>query len=98
MYDYEDLVKTGYEEKIENFRFYVSRKSIKLGDDVMPHDVSEIMTTADNSGKYKNLLFNGFTSAFGKMLLMIDIYEGLGDSDIPFEYKELTISNLKNYF
>ena len=96
--NYKSVIKKGYENRINDFRNYIAKKAIDLGEDVMPSDVSEIMDKADNSGKFKYLLFNGFTSCFGKMLLMVDIYEGLGDSDIPCEYKKLTVENLQTYF
>ena len=95
---YIDFIKEGYEERFTDFRHYVSRKAIALGEDVMPNDVSDLMNKADNSGRFKHILFNGFVNCYGKMLLMIDIYEGLGGGDIPLEHKELTIENLQNYF
>ena len=96
--NYKSVIKKGYENRVNDFRNYIAKKSIALGEDVMPSDVSEIMDKADNRGKYKHLLFNGFTSCFGKMLLMIDIYEGLGGYEIPYEYRKLTVENLQTYF
>lgn len=95
---YIQLIKLNYEAKISEFREYVKRKCLDIGEDITPYDVANIMNKADNSGVFKNILFNGFTSPYGKFLLMIDIYEGLDDYLIDKELKALNINNLQEFF
>lgn len=94
---YKELIKEGYEGRIQDFRFYLQNKCIDMGMSVMPHDVAEVMEKADQSGKYKYLLFNGFVNVYGKYLMLIDVYEGLG-FQFPEEEKELNLGNLQTYF
>lgn len=95
--DYQELTKEKYKERIEELSFYLRTRSIKMGESLMPHDVSELMDNADRSGKFKYLLFNGFINCYGKLLFMIDIYEGVG-FEMPIEEKECNIDNLQKYF
>lgn len=95
--NYQELIKTGYENRIEELSFYLRKKAIQKGMSLMPNDVSEMMDKTDNSGKFKHLLFNGFINCYGKFLFMIDIYEGVG-FEMPNKEKECNIDNLQNYF
>ena len=97
MVTYRDLVKDGYEDRINDFRLFLQKKCIKMGMSVMPHDVVEVMNKADRAGIFKHLLFNGFNNPYGKYLMLIDVYEGIG-FEFPEDEKTLNIDNLQTYF
>jgi len=92
-----DTINPQYEKRINEFRNYIYFKALKRGDDLMPCDIAQMMMTAQNAGKYKNLLFNGFKNIYGKLLMLIDIYEGCGFF-MPEESKELNLNNIDYYF
>ena len=94
---YTDLIKQGYEDRIHSLRVYLSKRCVKMGMSVMPHDVVDVMNKADRNGQFKHLLFNGFVNPYGKYLLLIDVYDGLG-FEMPEEQRELNIDNLQTYF
>jgi len=98
MNNYKRLIKNGWEERVADYRRYLTSVIMPMGESVMPHDVAEVMLKSDCSGKFKNLMFNGFNNIYGKFLLMIDVYEGCGLGEIPEEDKELNLENVQNYF
>ena len=62
---YQDLTKPEYQQRISDFRAFLTRKVMPMGESVMPHDIADIMIRSDRSGKFKNLLFNGFGNIYG---------------------------------
>lgn len=95
---YQELTKPEYQQRMAEFRIYLTSKVMPMGESVMPHDVAEAMMKADNSGKFKNLLFNGFENIYGKFLMLIDVYEGCGLGEMPEDEKDLNLLNVQNYF
>lgn len=57
-----------------NLRDYVYRKSLALGESLMPEQVAEIMLKAARSGKYKGQLENYLT----RKNMLIDVYTSCG--------------------
>ena len=92
---YSQVIKNGYSGRVEVLRNFIYLKSVRTGNDLTPFKVVDFLNKSDSSGTHKNLLFNGFTSPFGKLLLLIDIYESC---DFVFLNKKLTIDNIQNYF
>lgn len=93
--DYELLVKKDYASKVKAFRHFVYKESLSFGESVMPEDVLEILNRSYNGGIYYRVLEKGFTSPYGKLLLLKEIYESLGDIFLPYEINQET---LKKYF
>jgi len=95
--EYTDVIRAGYEKRVAEYRNFLNRKAVQFGDDLMPDDVADIMNKSYYSGKFKHLYANGFESIYGRLLLLIDVYEGCGFS-YPEELGGLTREHVQEYF
>lgn len=63
-----------HENIVSSMRDVVYRESISFGEDLMPCEVANIMLKYNSKGKYKGVLEYAFTSKYGKVLMLHEIY------------------------
>lgn len=79
MNELSNYIKPQYEDRMKAMLHFVYYKSLRIGENLMPEDVVDIIYHANRAGRYCKLCSNAFFNAWtGKLSLLIDVYERCG--------------------